>query len=184
MLTYYNVKILTSKRGEITVQDLQKCCGCSGNHVDEKLARAKEVINEHKNTKGALIPVLHEIQGLYGYLPEDVLQIVSTELNISMSEIYGVATFYSIFSLKPKGQYIIRVCMGTACYVKGAQLLLDKLSEELEVKVGETTKDGKYTLEATRCIGACGLAPALMVNDKVYGRLTKDDIKKILEEYK
>lgn len=166
------------------MQDVQKCCGCNGNHVDENLVKAKEVINSHKGTKGALIPVLHEIQGLYGYLPEDVLKIVSEELEISMAEIYGVATFYSIFSLKPKGKYIIRVCMGTACYVKGAQLLLDKLSEDLEVEVGSTTPDGKFTLEATRCIGACGLAPALMVNDKVYGRLVTDDIKKILEEYK
>lgn len=164
--------------------ELQRCCGCDGNHEDENLAKAKEIVKNHKDTHGALIPVLHEVQGLYGYLPEHVLQMVSEGLDISMSEIYGVATFYSIFSLKPKGKYIIRVCMGTACYVKGAQVLLDELSDKLEVEVGHTTADGKYTLEATRCIGACGLAPALMVNDKVYGRLVKDDIKKILEEYK
>jgi NADH-quinone oxidoreductase E subunit len=168
----------------MAVQDVQKCCGCEGNHIDENLTKAKEIINSHKGTQGALIPVLHGVQSLYGYLPEDVLKIVSEELQISMSEIYGVATFYSIFSLKPKGEYIIRVCMGTACYVKGAQLLLDQLSEELDIKVGETTSDNKFTIESTRCIGACGLAPALMVNDKVYGRLTKDDIKKILAEYK
>lgn len=166
------------------MQDVNKCCGCDGNHIDENLAKAKEVIMNHKGTEGALIPVLHKIQSLYGYLPEDVLRVVSEELDISMSEIYGVATFYSIFSLKPKGQYIIRVCLGTACYVKGSQLLLDKLSEELNIGVGETTPDNKFTLEATRCIGACGLAPALMINDKVYGRLVKEDIEKILEEYK
>jgi NADH-quinone oxidoreductase E subunit len=166
------------------VQDVQKCCGCNGDHIDENLAKTIEVIKNHKDTQGALIPVLHEVQGLYGYLPEDVLKIVSEELQISMSEIYGVATFYSIFSLKPKGKYIIRVCMGTACYVKGSQLLLDQLCDELEIKVGETTVDNKFTIESTRCIGACGLAPALMINDKVYGRLTKDDVKKILQEYK
>lgn len=170
----------------MTVQNEQKCCGCNCNHdqIDEKLVAAKEIIKSHMDTEGALIPVLHGIQSLYGYLPEDVLQVVSEELATPMSEIYGVATFYSLFSLKPKGKYIIRVCMGTACYVKGAQLLLDELSEKLDLKVGMTTEDGKYTLEATRCIGACGLAPALMVNDKVYGRLTKNDIIKILEEYK
>lgn len=165
--------------------EVKCCCGDCGNvQNDEKLVKVKNAIEKYKTTKGALIPVLHEIQSLYGYLPEDILKIVSEELSISMSEIYGVATFYSIFSLKPKGEYIIRVCMGTACYVKGAQLLLDKLSEDLGIQVGETTEDGKFTLESTRCIGACGLAPALMVNDKVYGRLVKEDIKNILKEYK
>lgn len=170
----------------MAVLNEQKCCcsGCDGNIKDENLARAKEVIDINRNKEGALIPVLHEVQGLYGYLPEEILKIVSEELNISMSEIYGVATFYSIFSLKPKGKNVIRVCLGTACYVKGSQLLLDKLSEELEVEVGMTTADGNFTLESTRCIGACGLAPAIMVNDKVYGRLVAADIKNILEEYK
>jgi NADH:ubiquinone oxidoreductase subunit E len=172
----------------MALENVQKCCECSCgngcNQDDENLIKVKEIIHAHKEVQGALIPVLHEVQHLYGYLPEDVLKVVSEELEIPMSEIYGVATFYSIFSLKPKGKYIVRVCMGTACYVKGAQLLLDKLSEELEVAVGATTEDLKYTLEATRCIGACGLAPAIMVNDKVYGRLVPNDIKKILEEYK
>lgn len=166
------------------MQEVQKCCGCDGNHIDENLTKTMEVITKHKDTHGALIPVLHEVQSLYGYLPEYILKVVSQELKISMSEIYGVATFYSIFSLKPKGEHIIRVCMGTACYVKGAQLLLDQLSEELEIEVGMTTIDNKFTLESTRCIGACGLAPALMIGDKVYGRLVKGDIKRILDEYK
>ena len=170
----------------MTLQNVEKCCecNCDCSHEDENLIKVREVLKAHKEVQGALIPVLHEVQGMYGYLPEDVLKVVSQELEIPMSEIYGVATFYSIFSLKPKGEYIIRVCMGTACYVKGAQLLLDKLSEELEIEVGMTSDDQKFTLESTRCIGACGLAPAIMINDKVYGRLVPADIKKILEEYK
>lgn len=165
------------------VSNEQKCC-CGCNQKDERFEKVKEVVESHKETKGALIPVLHEIQRLYGYLPEDVLKVVSEELNIPMTEIYGVATFYSIFSLEPKGEHVIKVCLGTACYVKGSQLLIDKISEELDVQVGKTTDDGKFTLEATRCLGACGLAPVLTVDEKVYGRLVPDDIPKILEQYK
>lgn len=159
-----------------------KCC-CGSSQCDERLEKVKEVIACHKDTKGGLIPVMHEVQNIYGYLPEEVLQLVSEELNVPMSEIYGVATFYSIFSLKPKGEHIIRVCLGTACYVKGSQLILDKLSEMLNIEVGGTTEDGKFTLEATRCLGACGLAPVMTIGEKVYGRLTPDDIPGILKEY-
>jgi NADH-quinone oxidoreductase subunit E/NADP-reducing hydrogenase subunit HndA len=101
-----------------------------------------------------------------------------------MSEIYGVATFYSIFSLEPKGEHVIRVCLGTACYVKGSQLIIDKISQELQLEVGKTTKDGKFTLEATRCLGACGLAPVMTIDEKVFGRLVPEDIPAILAEYK
>ena len=159
-----------------------KCC-CGSQQTDERLEKIKEVIASHKDTKGALIPVMHEVQDTYGYLPEEVLQLVSEELGVPMSEIYGVATFYSIFSLKPKGEHLIRVCLGTACYVKGSQLLIDKLSELLNISVGETTEDGKFTLEATRCLGACGLAPVMTIGDKVYGRLSPEDIPGILKEY-
>lgn len=159
-----------------------KCC-CGSSQRDERLEKVKEVIACNKNTKGALIPILHEVQDIYGYLPEDVLHLVSDELNVPMSEIYGVATFYSIFSLKPKGEHIIRVCLGTACYVKGSQLIIDKLSQVLNIDVGDTTKDGKFTLEATRCLGACGLAPVMTIGEKVYGRLSPDDIPEILKEY-
>ncbi|MCX7904787.1 MAG: NADH-quinone oxidoreductase subunit NuoE [Caloramator sp.] len=162
----------------------QNCCCCGGNQVDERLEKAKEVIKKYKDVKGGLIPVLHQIQNIYGYLPEDVLKIVSQELNVPMSEIYGVASFYSYFSLEPKGEHIIRVCLGTACYVKGAQGLIDRLSKELGIEVGKTTQDGKFTLEATRCLGACGLAPVMVIGEKVYGRLTPDDIPNILKEYK
>lgn len=159
------------------------CCSCECSKNDDRLEKAKEIINNYKDVRGGLMPVLQQIQNIYGYLPEDVLKMVSDELNTPMSEIYGVATFYSFFSLKPKGEHIIRVCLGTACYVKGAQLIIDKLSSDLNVEVGDTTKDGKFTLEATRCLGACGLAPVMMIDEKVYGRLTPDDIPGILKEY-
>ena len=169
-------------KGERRLLNENKCC-CGSQQTDERLEKIKEVIASHKDTKGALIPVMHEVQDTYGYLPEEVLQLVSEELGVPMSEIYGVATFYSIFSLKPKGEHLIRVCLGTACYVKGSQLLIDKLSELLNISVGETTEDGKFTLEATRCLGACGLAPVMTIGDKVYGRLSPEDIPGILKEY-
>ncbi|KRQ88133.1 NADP-reducing hydrogenase subunit HndA [Caloramator mitchellensis] len=162
----------------------QNCCCCGNNQVDERLEKAREIIKKYKDVKGGLIPVLHQIQNIYGYLPEDVLKEVSSELNIPMSEIFGVASFYSYFSLEPKGEHVIRVCLGTACYVKGAQLLIDKISQELNISVNKTTEDGKFTLEATRCLGACGLAPVMVIGEKVYGRLTPDMIPDILKEYK
>ncbi|WP_442945385.1 NADH-quinone oxidoreductase subunit NuoE [Oceanirhabdus sp. W0125-5] len=161
-------------------------CGCGANNAanTEMIEKARKIIDSKKNMVGPLIPVLHGIQDEFGYLPEEILKIVSTELNVSLSEIYGVATFYSFFSLEPKGEYVIRVCIGTACYVKGAQKILDKLSEELDVEVGKTSEDGKFTLEGCRCIGACGLAPVLTVNEKVYGRLELKDVDDIIKEYK
>jgi NADP-reducing hydrogenase subunit HndA len=155
------------------------CCGC----VDDKAQKLQEVINKHKNTKGGLIPVLHEAQEIYGYLPVSVQKTVSEGLNVPLAEIYGVVTFYTQFSLQPKGQFNIQLCMGTACYVKGANIILDKLKEKLGISVGECTSDGKFSLEACRCIGACGLAPVMMVNEEVYGRLVSEDIEGILEKY-
>lgn len=161
-------------------------CGCGVNNAanEEMIKKARTIIDSKKNMAGPLIPVLHGIQDEFGYLPEEILKIVSEELSVSLSEIYGVATFYSFFSLEPKGEYIIRVCIGTACYVKGAQKILDKLSDDLGVEVGKTSEDGKFTLEGCRCIGACGLAPVITVNDKVYGRLAVEDIDDIIKEYK
>lgn len=156
---------------------------CNCNQTDERLEQIKVLIESLKAVQGALIPVLHKVQELYGYLPEDVIKVVATELAIPMAEIYGVATFYSYFSLAPKGEHVIRVCLGTACYVKGSQALLDKLSNELKVPANETTEDGKFTLEATRCLGACGLAPVMMIDDQVYGKLVPGDIPKILKKY-
>ena len=151
--------------------------------MKEKMEKLEHILEEHKNQQGALMPVLHETQELFGYLPEDAQKRISEVLNISLAEIYGVATFYSRFTLKPRGKYTIGVCLGTACYVKNAQGVLDKLKDELKVTSGETTADGKFTLEATRCLGCCGLAPVIMINDDVYGKLEPKDIPDILKKY-
>jgi len=155
------------------------CCGC----VDAQEKKLQEIIEKYKNTKGALIPVLHEVQEVYGYLPLSVQKKISEGLGVPLSEIYGVVTFYAQFSLNPKGKYRIQVCLGTACYVKGSGLILEKLKEKLGIDVGECTKDGKFSLDACRCIGACGLAPVITINDDVYGRLSPDEIEDILKKY-
>ena len=150
----------------------------------EQEERLRKVIEEHKGQPGATMPVLQAAQEIFGYLPEEVQIMVAEGLDIPLSEVYGVATFYSQFSLQPKGEYVCGVCLGTACYVKGSQKVLDKLCSELGVEVGQTTKDGRFTVQATRCLGACGLAPVMMINDEVYGRLTPEDIPDILAKYR
>ena len=147
---------------------------------EEKLLK---VIAGHKEDKGALMPVLQKAQEIYGYLPIEVQTIIAKEMDVPMEKIYGVVTFYSQFSLAPKGKYKISVCLGTACYVKGSGDIYNKLMEKLGITGGECTPDGKYSLEACRCIGACGLAPVMTVNEDVYGRLTVDEIGTILEKY-
>ena len=142
------------------------------------------VINAHKDVKGSMMPILQQAQEIYGYLPIEVQKIIARETGASVEEIFGIVTFYSQFKLNPNGKYAIAVCLGTACYVKGAQELLDAIEAEIGVKAGDTSPDGKYSVEATRCIGACGLAPVLTVNGEVYGRLTKKDIPGILAKYK
>ncbi|MFZ7120969.1 MAG: NADH-quinone oxidoreductase subunit NuoE [Eubacteriaceae bacterium] len=151
--------------------------------IIENLDELKRIIDKHKGTPGCLMQILQDAQTLYGYLPIEVQEMIAEELDVPLTEVFGVSTFYSQFTLTPKGKYTIGVCLGTACYVKGSQEIIDKICEELNVEVGETTEDGKFTLEATRCVGACGLAPVLMVNDDVYGRLTSKDVKGILEKY-
>ncbi|NLC69426.1 MAG: NADH-quinone oxidoreductase subunit NuoE [Clostridiaceae bacterium] len=155
------------------------CCGC----IDEKEQMLESIMQKHKNRKGALIPILHEAQELYGYLPLKVQRKISESLDIPLSEIYGVITFYAQFSLKPKGVYNIQVCMGTACYVRGASLVLEKLQERLGIHIGECTEDGLFSLEVCRCVGACGLAPVMMINGEVYGTLNPEKIEKIIEKY-
>lgn len=150
---------------------------------EEKIKELQEIIAKYKDTKGAVMPVLHEAQHIFGYLPIEVQTIISEGLNVPLSEIYGVVTFYSQFTLIPKGQYQIGVCLGTACYVKGSQAILDKIKEKLNVQVGGTTPDRKFSLEATRCIGACGLAPVMTINENVYGRLKATEVEGILEKY-
>ncbi|MBE5787783.1 MAG: NADH-quinone oxidoreductase subunit NuoE [Clostridiales bacterium] len=152
--------------------------------MKEKFALLEQVIAEHKNQPGALMPVMQKAQGIFGCLPMDVQKVIAEGLGVTLSEVYGVATFYAQFTLEPSGKYIISVCLGTACYVKGAQKVLDKLSEVLDVPFGKTTADGLFTLNPTRCLGACGLAPVMTINDDVYGRLTPDDIPGIIAKYR
>lgn len=141
------------------------------------------VIEKHKGDEGALMPVMQEAQEIYGYLPFEVQQMIAKGLGTTVEKVYGIATFYSQFALTPKGKYKISVCLGTACYVKGAQDIVDRITEKLGIKPEECTKDGKFSLEACRCIGACGLAPVLTINDDVYGRLSKTDVDDILAKY-
>jgi len=143
------------------------------------------VIDEYKNVKGALMPVLQKAQHIYGYLPIEVQKMIADGMGVSLEEIYGIVTFYSQFVLNPKGAVSIAVCLGTACYVKGSGAILERIADKLGVKPGETSGDGKYSLEATRCIGACGLAPAIIINEEVYGRLSKpEEVDPIIEKYK
>lgn len=157
-------------------------CSCQ-NFDAERNAKLVGIINAHKNTKGALIKVLHEAQKLYGYLPIEVQELVSEHLGVPMTEIYGVITFYGQFSLKEKGKYRISVCMGTACYVKGSGAILDKLKTRLNINVGDCTSDKIFSLEVCRCIGACGLAPVITVNEDVHGRMTPEAVEKVLALY-
>ncbi len=149
----------------------------------EQEAKLQKVIDEHKGQPGATMPVLQAAQEIFGYLPEEVQIKIAEGLDVPLSEIYGVATFYSLFSLNPKGKYRISVCLGTACYVKGAQAVLDAVTEKLGVAPGGITPDGLFSLDACRCIGACGLAPVMTVGDDVYGRLTPAQVGPILDEY-
>ena len=158
-----------------------ECTGCA--EAREKQRKLYEIIEKYKDTRGALIPVLHEAQEIYGYLPLEVQLEISNGLNVPLAEVYGVVSFYTQFSINPKGKFKINVCMGTACYVKGAAEILDKFRTRLSIDVGECTEDGKFSLDACRCIGACGLAPVVTINDEVYGKLTADDVDGILDRY-
>jgi NADP-reducing hydrogenase subunit HndA len=165
---------------------MAKTCSCSGpafKGTPEQEAALHAVIEKHQGQKGALMMVMQEAQGIYGYLPIEVQKMIATGLDVPLSEVYGVATFYAQFTLQPKGQYRISVCLGTACYVKGSGQILEKITEILGIKTGECTADGKFSLEACRCVGACGLAPVMMINDEVHGKLTPDDVESILAPY-
>ena len=142
------------------------------------------IIEKYRGVQGAMMPILQQTQEVYGYLPVEAMRIIAEKTGKSIEEIFGIASFYSQFSLNPKGEVSIAVCLGTACYVKGSGEIIEEISKELDLPVGSTSPDGKYSLEATRCIGACGLAPVLTVNGEVYGRLTKADVPTILAKYK
>ncbi len=149
----------------------------------EQEEQLQKVIAAHKGEKGALMPVLQQAQEIYGYLPVEVQRMISEGMQIPMSKICGVVTFYSFYSLYPKGKYKISVCLGTACYVKGSNQVYEKLQQVLGIGGGECTPDGKFSLEACRCVGACGLAPVMMINDDVHGRLSPDSVEEILAKY-
>ena len=150
----------------------------------EQEDRLREAIAKHKGEKGATMPIMQEAQEIYGYLPEEVQEIIAEELNVPLTEIYGISSFYAQFTHNPKGKVQINVCLGTACYVKGAGNVLDRVCEEVGCKAGEITLDGKFSIDATRCVGACGLAPVMMINDEVYGRLTPDKVEAIIKKYR
>ena len=151
--------------------------------TDEQKAKLMAVIEENKNVPGAVMPVLQAAQEIYGYLPYEVQLMVAEGLNVPLEEVYGVSTFYSQFALSPKGKYHISVCLGTACYVKGSGDVLERIKQRLHIDVDEITPDGKFSLEATRCIGACGLAPVMTIDGEVYGRLTPDKVDAVLKKY-
>ncbi len=150
----------------------------------EKYAELDKVISELKGQGGAVMRALQAAQEIFGHVPKDVQIKIAEGLGATLSEVYGVATFYSQFALDPSGQYRIGVCLGTACYVKNSQAILDKVSQTLNTPVGKTTSDGLFTIKDTRCLGACGLAPVMMINDDVYGRLVPEDIPGILDKYR
>ena len=154
-------------------------------HLQEAaVKKINEICDRYVDEKTPLMMILSDIQKEYGYIPLEVQELVSKRTGISVAEIYGVVTFYSFFSLTPKGKYVIGCCLGTACYVKGAQQIIDKFSEIIGIKPGETSADGMFTLDALRCIGACGIAPAVTINGKVYPKLTVDAVPKVVEEYR
>ena len=150
----------------------------------EAIESLREYIKSLNNNPNDLIMILHRAQETFGYLPKEVQIFIAEELQIPVAKVYGVVTFYSFFSTEKKGKYVISVCMGTACFVVGADKILEEFENQLKIKSGETTEDGKFTIAALRCVGACGLAPVVIINGKVYGKVKKDQVKKILDEYK
>ena len=157
---------------------MEKIC-LSQRRIDE----IKNVCRKYGNDPGELINILHGVQDTLGYLPKEVQELIALELGISAARVYGVVSFYSFFTMKPKGKYPISVCMGTACYVRGGEKVLDEFKRQLGIEVGETTADGLFSLDSLRCVGACGLAPVVMVGQKVFGRLTQSSVKGIIDEF-
>lgn len=157
---------------------------CENKLAKECFAELETFINGLEDKRGALISVLHKAQEIFGYLPTEVQAFVAEKLNVSLAKVYGVISFYSFFTMVPKGKYPIAVCMGTACYVRGAEKVLNEFKRILGVEVGVTTQDGLFSIDALRCVGACGLAPVVLVGEEVYGRVTPDEVKQIIEKYK
>ena len=160
----------------------QGCCGCAHSET-ALLERIAELTAEYKGKEGSLIQVLHMAQGIYGYLPLEVQEVIADGLDIPLAEVSGVVTFYSFFATQPRGKHTIRVCLGTACYVRGGKKIVERLREILGVEIGETTKDSIFTFEVARCIGSCGLAPAMSIDDQVYKQVNPDKLEQILQRY-
>lgn len=158
-------------------------CKCCKEEDEKKYSEILNIIDLYKNKPGSLIQILHLAQEIYGYLPLELQRYIADELGIPVSQVSGVVTFYSFFSTKPRGKHTIRVCMGTACYVRGGKKLVESLREKLNIEVGETTEDGKFTFEVARCIGSCGLAPAMMIDDTVYKQVNANKLNSILSKY-
>ncbi|MCL2121113.1 MAG: NADH-quinone oxidoreductase subunit NuoE [Clostridiales bacterium] len=158
-------------------------CNCGSVVKDERFLLIDKILEQNNRDEAMLIQILEQVQHELGYLPEDVQSYLAEAIGIPLSTIYGVVTFYSLFTTEPIGKYIINVCMGTACYVKGARDILAEFEKQLDVRVGGTTEDAKFTLRACRCLGACGLAPVLNVNGKVFGRLSTEDVRKIIDQF-
>lgn len=162
------------------MEENEKCINC----VDEKVKKeVNEILNQYTEVKENLIPILNEVQVKYGYIPKVAQLEISNYLHIALAEVYGVITFYSRFTLVPKGKYNVSICLGTACFVKGSRELLERAKAKLGIEEGQTTKDGKFSLDTTRCVGACGLAPVFTVNDEVYGKATVKKLDEILDMY-
>jgi NADH-quinone oxidoreductase subunit E/NADP-reducing hydrogenase subunit HndA len=150
---------------------------------EAQIEKLKEICRDFDNQPGELINVLHKAQSTFGYLPAEVQEVIGQELKVPLAKVYGVVTFYSFFSMIPKGRYPISICTGTACYVRGAEKVLDEFKKVLEIKVGETSGDGKFSLNCLRCVGACGLAPVVLIGEKTYGRVAPEEVKAIIKEY-
>lgn len=165
------------------MDEMERKSSCSCGTIDESKKKLLEVIVSCNGDKSQLMKVLNAAQEIYGYIPVSAQKLISEELDIPMAEIYGVITFYTRFSLEPKGKYNIGVCLGTACYVKGSQNVLDKVKEILGIDVGQVTPDGKFSIEAVRCVGACGLAPVMTINNEVYGHMDASKVRDILAQY-
>lgn len=150
----------------------------------QDIDKIKEITASFNNEENELINVLHKCQQHFGYLPAEVQEVISDEMDIPTAKIYGIVTFYSFFTMTPKGKNPISICMGTACYVRGGEKVLDEFKKELGIEAGQTTKDGKFSISSLRCVGACGLAPVVLIGEKTYGRVAPDDVKEILAEYK
>lgn len=150
---------------------------------ESKLDELRDVCKSFNNEKGELINVLHKAQGIFGYLPAEVQEVIAKELKVSVAHVYGIVTFYSFFTMLPKGEYPVSICLGTACYVRGAEKVIEEFKRILKISVGETSPDGKFSLACLRCVGACGLAPVVLIGDKVYGRVSPEGVKDIVAEY-